>query len=311
MTPDRLIRFAVQLSEAPSGEDWTRLARRMESLGYSAISMPDHLWAQFAPIPALAAVAVATSHPRITMAVLANDFRNPVMLAKEAATLDVLSGGRLDLGMGAGWREEEYRQAGITFDRPSTRIARLVEAVTIIKRLLEGECVTFHGEYYDVDNYQLTPSPVQRPRPRLVLGGGAPVMLRTAARHADIVSIATDNRHRTGSGQNGNATLAAVEQATRWIAEAASDRAGSLELNLRVLHVNIGADRSAAAAESAAAFGLPADEIARSPFCAVGTADQVADHFRSIRDRLEISYFTVSASAAEVLAPVVARLTGT
>lgn len=313
MTSNHSIRFAVQLSEAPSGEDWTRLARRVESLGYSGISMPDHLWAQLAPIPALAAVAVATSRPRITMAVLANDFRNPVLLAKEAATLDILSGGRLDLGMGAGWREEEYRQAGIRFDRASTRIARLVEAVTIIKRLLEGQCVTFHGEHYDVDSYQLTPLPVQHPRPRLMLGGGARVMLGTAARHADIVSIATDNRHRTGTGtgQNGNATLAAATQATRWITEAAPDRADSLELNIRVLYINVGVDRSAAAMQGEATFGLPADELARSPFCAVGTEAQVADHFRSVRDRLGISYFTVSASAAEVLAPVVARLTGT
>lgn len=311
MTSNRLIRFAVQLRDASSGAEWARLARRVESLGYSGISMPDHLWPQFAPIPALAAVAAATSHPRITMAVLANDFRNPVMLAKEAATLDVLSGGRLDLGMGAGWREEEYRQAGITFERPSIRIARLVEAVTIIKRLFEGEHVTFRGKYYDVDGYQLTPLPVQRPRPRLALGGGAPKMLSAAAQHADIVSIATDNRHRTGPGQNGNATLQAVEQATRWIAEAAPDRVDSLELNLRVLHVSIGADRPVAAAESASTFGLPAEEIARSPFCAVGTLDQVTDHFRSVRDRLGVSYFTVSATAAETLAPVVERLTGT
>jgi probable F420-dependent oxidoreductase len=310
MTSNRLIRFAVQLSEAPSGAEWTDLARRMESLGYSAISMPDHLWPQFAPIPALAAVAVATSRPRITMAVLANDFRHPVVLAKEAATLDVLSGGRLDLGLGAGWREEEFRQAGIPFDRPSVRIARLVEAVTIIKRLLEGEQVTFHGRYYDVDGYRLTPRPVQRPRPRLALGGGAPRMLSAAAQHADIVSIVTDNRHRTDRGQNANATLDAVERATRWIAEAAPDRADSLELNVRVLHVNIGTGGSMAA-ESASAFGLPAEEIARSPFCAVGTVDQVTDHFRSIRDRLGVSYFTISAAAAEALAPVVERLTGT
>lgn len=311
MTSDRLIRFTVQLTEASSGAEWTRLAQRMESLGYSGISMPDHLGPQFAPVPALAAAAVATSRPRITMAVLANDFRNPVLLAKEAATLDVLSGGRLDLGMGAGWSEADYRQAGLPFDRPSVRIARLVEAVTIIKRLLEGEQVTFRGKYYEVDAYQLTPRPVQRPRPRLALGGGAPMMLGAAARHADIVSIATDNRHRTGTGQNPNATLAAVEQATRWIAEAAPDRAGSLELNLRVLRVSVGPDRLVAAAGLESAFGLPAAEIARSPFCAVGTVAQVSDHFRSVRDRLGISSFTVSAAAAEALAPVVGRLTGT
>lgn len=311
MASDRLIRFAAQVSEAPSGAEWTRLAQRMESLGYSGISMPDHLWAQLAPIPALAAVAVATSRPRITMAVLANDFRNPVMLAKEAATLDVLSGGRLDLGLGAGWREEEYRQAGIAFDRPATRIARLVEAVTIIKRLLEGEQVTFHGKYYDVENYELMPRPVQRPRPRLMLGGGAQRMLSTAAQHADIVSIATDNRHRTGPGQNENATLEAVERAIRWIAEAAPDRVSLLELNVRVLHVNVGEDRSLSAAKSASAFGLPAEEVSRSPFCAVGSMRQVADHFRSVRDRLGVSYFTVSASAAEAMAPVVDCIAGT
>lgn len=307
---DRRIRFGVQLIEAPSGEEWTRLARRMETLGYSAISMPDHLWTQFAPIPALTAAALATTRPRLTMAVLANDLRNPVMLAKEAATLDILSGGRLDLGMGAGWREEDYRQAGITFDRPGVRIARLVEAVTIIRRLLEGEEVTFRGVYYDIDGYRLTPLPVQRPRPRLMLGGGAPRMLSVAARHADIVSISTDNRHRTGTGQYGNATLDAVERAVRVIAQAAPDRADDLELNLRVLHVNVGADRPALTAASAAATGLAAGEVIRSPFCAVGTVRDIADHFRRVRDRLGVSYFTVSAAAAEALAPVVDLISG-
>jgi probable F420-dependent oxidoreductase len=307
---DRRIRFGVQLIEAPTAEAWTRLARRVETLGYSAISMPDHLWTQFAPIPALAAAALATTRPRITMAVLANDLRNPVMLAKEAATLDILSGGRLDLGMGAGWREEDYLQAGIAFDRPGVRIARLVEAVTIVKRLLEGEEVTFRGTYYDIGGYRLTPVPVQRPRPRLMLGGGAPRMLGVAARHADIVSISTDNSRRTGTGQYGNATLGAVERAVRVIAEAAPGRAGDLELNVRVLHVNVGIDRSALAAASAAAAGLPAGEVTRSPFFAVGTVRDIADHFRRVRDRLGVSYFTVSAAAAEALAPVVDLISG-
>jgi probable F420-dependent oxidoreductase len=310
----RPIRFAVQLTRASSGGQWTSLARRMESLGYAAISMPDHLGDQFAPVPALAAVAGATTRPRLTMAVLANDLRNPVMLAREAATLDVLSGGRLELGMGAGWREDDYRQAGVRFDRPSVRIARLVEAVTIIKRLLAGEEVTFHGEHYSVEGCRVAPVPVQRPRPRLMLGGGGPTMLAVAARHADIVSIATDNRHRGGDDgrrQNANATLDAVERAVRWVTEAAGERAAGIELNVRVLHVGVGADGAAAAAESAAEFGLAAEEIVRSPFCAVGTARQVADHFRAVRDQLGVSYFTVSGSAAEAFAPVVELISGT
>lgn len=309
----RRIRFAAQLRDAPSGRDWVATAQRLESLGYSALSMPDHLWTQFAPIPGLAAAATTTQSVRITMSVLANDFRNPVLLAKEAATLDVLSDGRLDLGLGAGWRQREYEQLGIPFDSPGTRIARLTEAVTIIKRLLTGERVTHHGPFYDVDDYQLTPLPVQRPRPRIVLGGGAPKMLAMAAQHADIVSIATDNRNRTGTGigQNSNATLAAVEQATAWIAAAAPEREGDLELNLRVLYTRVGTDRATAAATAAAEFGLAADELVRSPFCAVGTTSEIADQFRRVRDELGVSYFTVSAGDAEVLAPVVAELTGT
>lgn len=312
-TAGRPIRFAVQLTAAPSGAAWLALARRMESLGYAAISMPDHLGNQFAPIPALAAVAGATTRPCVTMAVLANDLRNPVMLAREAATLDVLSDGRLELGMGAGWREDDYRQAGIGFDRPSVRIARLVEAVTIIKCLLAGEEVTFHGAHYSVEGCRVAPVPVQRPRPRLMLGGGAPTMLATAAKHADIVSIATDNRHRASGdgGQNANATREAVERAVRWVTEAAPERAGEIELNVRVLHVSVGTDRQAAAVRSAAEFGLAAEEIVRSPFCAVGTVRQVADHFRAVRDQLGVSYFTVSGSAAEALAPVVELVSGT
>ena len=312
MTPtSRRIHFGVQLRDAPTGRAWVELVRRMESLGYDAISMPDHLWTQFAPIPALAAAAVSTETARITMAVLANDFRNPVMLAKEAATLDVLSEGRLDLGLGAGWREEEYRHAGLTFDRPGVRIARLAESVTILKQLFEGGPVTFHGEFYDVDGYELTPRPVQRPRPRLVLGGGGPKMLALAAREADVVSITTDNRNRTAVNQNSGGRLDLVRQSVDVVVEAAGGRFPELELNVRVLLVDVGDDQARTAAKHAASFGLPPDELAQSPFCAVGTTDQVADHFCRLRDDLGVSFFTVSAAVAEQLAPVVARITGT
>jgi probable F420-dependent oxidoreductase len=307
---ERRIRFGVQLTAAASGQEWARLARRMESLGYSAISMPDHLGNQFAPVPALTAAALATTRPRITMAVLANDLRNPVMLAKEAATLDVLSDGRLDLGLGAGWRAEDYRQSGIGFDPPGVRIARLTEAVTIIQQLLEGQEVTFRGTYYAVDGCRLEPGPLQRPRPRLMLGGGGPRMLGVAARLADIVSISTDNRRRTGAGAGPGATLEAVRRAVRVIAEAAPARTDDLELNLRVLQVRVGTDRLALAASLAATAELAADEILRSPFCAVGTNRDIADHFLRIRDDLGISYFTVSGSAAESLAPVVGLVAG-
>lgn len=308
---ERGLRFAVQLRDAASGPEWVELARRMESIGYDAISMPDHLWPQFAPLPGLAAIATATERVRLTMAVLANDFRNPVILAKEAATLDVLSGGRLDLGLGAGWREEEYRHAGFRFDRAGLRIERLAEAVTIIKRLLEGGSLTFHGAFYDVDGYELSPRPTQRPRPRIMLGGGAPRMLSLAAREAEIVSITTDNRNRTGLEHGGAGRFDEVRRAVDVVRQAAGSRFGSIELNARVLLADVGDDRDAVAARHADRFGLPPAELAASPFCAVGTVAQVSDHFRRLRDELALSFFTVSAAQAEQLAPVVTALTGT
>lgn len=311
MSTQHRIRFAAQLRDAPSGSAWTALAQRAERIGFAAISMPDHLWTQFSPIPALAAVAVSTERPAITMAVLANDFRNPVMLAKEAATLQVLSGGRLELGLGAGWRQEEYHQAGIAFDPPAVRIDRLEESVTILRRLFAGDTVDHHGSNYRVEGYRLTPP--TEPPPKLVLGGGAPRMLGVAARHADIVSISTDNRRRTGTGavHNANATRAAVERAVEWVREAAPERADKLELNIRILLARVGDDRDSVATRWAEDFGLPADELATSPFCAVGNTRQIADHFRRVRDELGISYFTISADAMEPLAPVVDELTGT
>lgn len=311
MSTDHRIRFAAQLQNAPNGSAWVALAQRAERIGFAAISMPDHLWTQFSPIPALAAAAVTTERVALTMAVLANDFRNPVMLAKEAATLQVLSGGRLELGLGAGWRQEEYRQAGLAFDPPGVRIDRLEESISILRRLFAGETVSHDGTHYRVDGYELKPP--AEPAPTLVLGGGAPRMLGVAARLADVVSIATDNRHRTGTGavHNANATRAAAERAVGWIHDAAPHRSSDLELNIRVLLTRVGDDRDTVAASWSEGFGLPAAELAVSPFCAVGNTRQIADHFRRIRDELGISYFTVSADAIEPLAAVVEELTGT
>ena len=187
----------MQLTHAASGAEWVELVRRTEDEGYATISLPDHLGPQFAPIPALAAAAAVTSRVHLSMFVLANDWRNPAMLAKEVATIERLSDGRMELGIGAGWDANEYRGMGVPFDRPSVRIERLAEAVTILRGLLGGETVTFEGAHYQVHDLAVLPAPVRPGGVPITLGGGGRKMLSLAARVGDVVSIATNNSART------------------------------------------------------------------------------------------------------------------
>jgi probable F420-dependent oxidoreductase len=185
----RPFRFGVNVRTAVSGVEWADKARRVEVLGYAVLLVPDHLAELLAPFPALAAAAAATTRLRIGTAVLNNDFRHPVLLAREAATVDVLSDGRLELGIGAGHMQSEYEEAGLGFDPGATRVERLAEAVAMVKRLLEGETVTFAGGHYRVTGHTIHPRPVQRPRPPIFIGGSAPRLLRVAARAADVVGL--------------------------------------------------------------------------------------------------------------------------
>ena len=182
-------RFAIRAIGPRSAEGWIAQARRAEELGYSALLMPDHLIEQLSPVPALAAAAAGTTRLRIGVHVFANDYRDPVMLAREAATLDALSNGRLEFGIGAGWMASDYKQLGIPYDEPKVRVDRLVEAVAIIKRLFAGETVDHEGAHYRIHGARIGIAPVQKPRPPIVIGGGGPRMLKIAAREADIVSF--------------------------------------------------------------------------------------------------------------------------
>jgi probable F420-dependent oxidoreductase len=308
---DRRIRFAVQLVTAPDARSWADTAKAAEAAEYSVISLPDHLGDQFAPIPALAAAAAVTERVRLSMFVLANDLRHPGMLAKEVATLDVLSGGRVELGLGAGWNGEEYRWLGIGFDSPSVRIARLEESVTIIKELLAGETVTRAGRFYDIDGLAVRPRTVQAGGVPVVLGGGGRRMLSLAGRRGDIVSIATSNAGQGGTGGLGQQlSTATVRDQVAWVREAAGDRFPSVELNVRVRAVAVGADRTESARRFGEELGCDAEDLLDSPFCLFGTVAQVADQLVAVRDELDISYFTVSQRHMEQMAPVVERLSG-
>ena len=311
MPAARRLRFAVQLVGAPDGPSWASLARMAEDSGFDVVSLPDHLGEQFAPLPALTAAACATTSLRLSMFVLANDMRHPGLLAKEVATLDVLSAGRVELGLGAGWDQKEYDALGIPFDRPSVRIARLEESVQAIRALLAGDTVTHHGPHYQMTDLVVRPRTVQPGGVPIVLGGGGRKMLALAGRLADIVSVATENNGRTDPTMLGSwVSRQAVADQIAWVKESAGERFDRLELNLRVRMAAIGVDREAQARSAAEGMECTTDDLLGSPFALFGTVEEVADQLLRARDELGLSYFTISQRFMEQLAPVVERVAG-
>jgi probable F420-dependent oxidoreductase len=263
-------------------------------------------------------MAAADTAPtiRIGSYVFDNDFRHPAQLAKEAATLDLLSDGRFELGIGAGWDKADYDQVGLPFDRPGVRIERLTEAVAIIKQFFTQEAVSFAGTHYRVTGLPAVPKPQQRPHPPIFIGGGGERVLSLADREADIVGI-----HRKikadGTVDASERTEAALERRVAWIRQAAGERFASLELNLQV-GVAITTDRQRAAEElvqrvyaRAGHTGVTANVLLTSPYWLIGTVDQVVGQVQHLRATYGISYLMVGDYDMEAFAPVVARLAGT
>ena len=305
----RPFRFGVNVRTAGSAAEWADKARKVERLGYAVLLVPDHLSELLAPFPALAAAAAATTHLRVGTGVLNNDLRHPVLTAREAATLDVLSDGRLELGIGAGHMQSEYAQAGLAFDAGATRVERLAEAVVIVKRLLEGGAVTFAGRHYRVTAHTLHPRPIQRPRPPLCIGGNAPRLLTVAAREADVVGL-TGIAFRRGGAQPdvSDFRATAVDERVRLLREVTDKRFERLELNALVQRVIVTDDRRKAAQELTARWPqLTADDLLASPYVLVGTVDEIVDDLRVRRDRWGISYILTHEPFMDTL---VARLAG-
>jgi len=309
MTP-RPFRFGVTVPIVVSGPAWAEHARRIEQLGYSILQMPDHFREQLAPVSALTAAALATTRLRIGSLVFSNDFRHPVVLAKEAATLDVLYGGRFELGLGSGWLREEYDQAGIPFDAPGTRIERMAETVTIVKGLLAGEPVHFTGRHYTIAGLRGTPTPVQRPHPPLVIGVGGQRLLSLAAREASIVSLVPRARRDGGGLDRGDFGEAAFRQKIEWVRAAAGDRFAGLELHTLIQAVVVTDRRTEAAQPFATRFRMDREAVLESPYVLIGSIDEICAALESRRERHGISSVTVFDRDLEAFAPVVARLTG-
>ena len=314
MTHPRPFRFGVQCSTPPGYDPktWAGLARTVEDLGYSVLTVADHFDDQYAPIPALMAAADATTTLRVGALVLCTDYTHPVVIAKQAATVDVLSDGRFELGLGAGWMTTDYLQAGIPLDAAGTRIERLDEAVRVIDGLWRDEPCTFHGDHYRITALDGRPKPRQQPRPPILIGGGGRKVLSLAARQADIVGLNVDLRRGViDAGAGPNATDLATEQKLDWIRDAAGSRFPSLELHVRVHLAALTNDRSSMADALGPAFGLTPEQALRSPHALAGTVDEIADDLLERRERWGISYISIGLDAMQELAPVVARMAGT
>lgn len=305
-------RFGIQLARAASGPAWRELARKVEALGYAALYLPDHLGDQWAPTVALTAAAEATSTLKVGSLVYDNDYRHPVLLAKEMATLDLLSEGRLEVGLGAGWMRSDYEQSGIPYDEPAVRVARLEEAVQIMEALWSQGTCTFSGEHYTVTAAEGLPRPFRSPRPSLILGGGGRRVLSFAARHADIVGVNANLRAGyVGPEVAATVTAERFDERVGWIREAAGDRFDQLELQVLIEVAAITPDREGLAEALAPAFGLEPAAALEVPMVVAGTVDQVCETLQERRRRYGFSCYVFHEADIEPFAPVVERLSGT
>ncbi len=311
------MRFGVVVG-APTLDGYVEGVRRAERLGFDLVLCSDHLelagrhFSHFAPISALTAAALSTQRIRVGTAVLNQDLRHPAVLAREAASLDVLSGGRLELGLGMGWNEAEYRMAGIAFDPAPVRLRRFTEYVEVVKGVIGEGVFSFSGEFFEIDAMPGEPVPAQRPHPPIMIGATGPRLLELAAREADVVSL-----NLLRASDPADATLGAMVERVR---ATAGERFTSLELQLplaaTIPHATGGVDAVRSAIEAgehfismlAGKFGEEA--LAESPMVLTGSPARMADKLNSLRQRFGVSSVMVPMPQMEPLAAVINELNG-
>jgi probable F420-dependent oxidoreductase len=315
----RPFRFGLLVERFTTHEAFLRTARQAEAAGFSTLLIRDHFIEepfghQFAPLVALGVAAQATTKLRVGTLVIDNDYRHPALLAKETATLDVLSDGRFELGLGAGWALDEYAQIGMPFDPPATRIARLIESIQVLKGLWHEEPFSFDGQHYQFSGLDSFPKPVQQPHPPLLIGAGGKRMLELAAHEADIIGIMSSPIRDGAIDSDPSARLEArMADQVDWIRQAAGPRFETIELSV-VASLIVTDDRLRGAGELADKRGwqgVPVDSVLDMPALLIGTLDQIGEVLRSRRDRLGLSYFILTDRDLEAAAPLVERVSGT
>jgi probable F420-dependent oxidoreductase len=311
---DRKFRFGTMSLDTTKGSELISQARRIEDLGYSTFYVPDHLVGHpLAPIPTMAAVAAATETLRVGSLVLCNDYKHPAVVATEIATIDVISDGRVELGIGAGWMTEDYERAGLTMDRAGVRIERLAESLAVLKGLFADGPFSYAGKHYTITELDGAPAPVQRPHPPIMIGGGGKKILSLAGREADIVGIIANASHGYMDDVLEARLLpaAVTDEMLGWVRDAAGDRYPDLEIQVMFTYAKVGDHVDAEVAKVATDVGVSTEDALQIPVVMMGSVSQIIEaiHFR--RERWDMSYFVVMADKAEEFAPVVAALAGT
>jgi len=313
MTHPRRFRFGVQLNAPFDGTTWTESVREIEALGYTTLFMPDHVDSPLAPLTAMAAAVTATTTLKVAPLVLDCDFRHPAIVAKELATIDLLSGGRLEVGLGAGWKKVDYDESGIPMDRPGVRVSRMIEHTQVLRALFAGEPVTFAGEHYTITGLVGSPSPHTAGGPPFILAGGAPRMLRFAGANADIVGVNPSIHSGEIDGDASRDAMAdRIDEKVGWVREGAGDRFDDLEINAWVAAAQYTDDPLGTATALAPFFGTDDPlELLSSPMTMIGDVASLTEELNRRRDRWGYSYTVVPGDHARSFAPLVAALTGT
>lgn len=309
--PLKPFRFGIQASSQPDKASWINLAKRAEASGFDVLTMPDHFTDQLAPIPALMTAADNTTTLRVGALVWDNDYKHPVVLAKELATIDVLSAGRLEIGLGAGWMVSDYEQSGIAYDRPGVRIDRFIEGHDVIRGCMAADVFSYSGKHYTITNYNGLPKPIQAPCPPILIGGGGKRVLTYAAQHADIVGInATLTAGAVGPDVIATMSAAAVDDKVAIVRDAVGARASGIEMNIRAFMVNVNDDAQGSIERLAKAMHVEATMIAETPFALIGPPSKLIEDLYARRERWGFSYIIVGGDDIDSFAPVVAALRG-
>lgn len=311
MPHPRRLRFATELHTPLPGRSWLDSAREVEQLGYSTVFVPDHFDEGPGPLAAMAAFAAATTTLNVGALVLDCDFRHPAVLARELATIDVISGGRLEVGLGAGWKALDYERSGIAMDRPGVRVGRLQEHCAVLKGLWSEGPFQFSGEHYTITDLDGTPKPLRPGGPPILVGGGAPRLLRWAGATADIVGVnASIHSGAIDAAAAADALAERIDEKVVWLREGAGARFDDLEINAWLAAAELTSDPATIEA-IAALFGTDTAALQQSPLGLVGPAGAVAERLYERRERWGYSYHVIPGDKARDFAPLVAQLTGT
>ena len=312
MTPvEQPFRFGIELRESFESKTWFDSVRHVEALGYSTMFVPDHFDEGLGPIAAMASAVAVTTELNVGPLVLDCDFRHPAILARELASIDQISSGRLEVGLGAGWKRLDYDQSGITMDPPKVRVDRMIEHAAVLRGLFSEEAFTFRGDHYQISELNGTPKSFRAEGPKFLIGGGGRRVLRYAATHADIIGVnASIHSGAIDTAAAQDALPESIDEKVAWVREAAGAALATKEINAWLSIAEVTEDRTGLATALAAAFSSTPENVVDSPLVLIGNATQIIEQLHRRRTRWGYNYIVIPGDRADVFAPIVAELTG-